>query len=88
MKGAKPSRKTIVGTVVSGKMDKTVTVEWKTRKRHPLYKKFVTRHAKIKAHDGKNESSVGDLVKIAETRPISKTKSWVVVEVMEKAQKG
>ncbi|MFH1552735.1 MAG: 30S ribosomal protein S17 [Candidatus Omnitrophota bacterium] len=88
MKGAKPNRKTIVGTVVSGKMDKTVTIEWETRKRHPLYKKFVTRHAKIKAHDEKNESSVGDLVKIAETRPISKTKSWVVVEVLEKAQKG
>lgn len=88
MKGSKPNKRTIVGSVVSDKMDKTITVEWERRIRHPLYKKFVTKHAKIKAHDAKNEASMGDLVKIIETRPISKGKSWRVVEILEKAQRG
>ncbi len=88
MKSSKPIKKTIIGTVVSDKMDKTVTVEWQTYKKHPVYKKFFKQHHKLKAHDEKNEVSIGDRVKIAEARPISKNKSWRVVEIMEKAQRG
>lgn len=86
MKGAKPIKKSIVGTVVSDKMDKTVTVEREVHKKHPIYKKSIKRHARIKAHDEKNEAAVGDVVRIVESRPISKTKSWRVVEILEKAQ--
>lgn len=88
MKQRKPNKRTIVGTVISDKMDKTVTIKWETRKKHPLYKKFVKRQTKIKAHDEKNEASAGDTVKVIECRPISKEKSWRVVEIVEKAQKG
>jgi len=82
---SKSKAKVIVGTVTSDKMDKSVTVEWNTRKRHPIYKKFVRRHIKIKAHDEKNEVRAGDVVKIIETKPISKNKCWKVVEVITKA---
>lgn len=88
MKGSKPNKKTLVGTVISDKMDKTVTIEWETKKRHPIYKKFIKQFTKIKAHDEKNEASMGDLVKIIETRPISKFKSWRVAEILEKAKEG
>lgn len=88
MKGGIPNKKTLVGTVVGDKMDKSVTVQWETRKRHPLYKKFITTHAKIMVHDEKNEASAGDLVRIMEARPISKKKTWRVVEILKKAQKG
>ena len=88
MKGIRPKKKTVIGTVVSDKMDKTVTIRWETRKRHPLYKKFVKEHMKIKAHDGKNEASIGDLVKVVETRPVSRDKCWRVVEIIEKAKRG
>ncbi|MFH1665606.1 MAG: 30S ribosomal protein S17 [Candidatus Omnitrophota bacterium] len=88
MKGSKPNKKIIIGLVVSDKMDKTVTVQWETRKKHPLYKKFVKGHKKMKAHDAKNEAKTGDLVKIVEVRPISRDKTWRVVEVLEKAQRG
>ena len=87
MKGSKPNKKTIVGTVVSDKMEKTVTILWETRKMHPIYKKFVKGHKRIKAHDDKSEAAMGDLVRIEETRPISKDKKFKVVEVLEKAQK-
>ncbi|MGB2601906.1 MAG: 30S ribosomal protein S17 [Candidatus Omnitrophota bacterium] len=83
-----PNKKTIVGTVVSDKMDKTVTVQWETRKKHRLYKKFVKERTKIKAHDEKNEAEKGDLVKVIESRPMSKDKAWRVVEILEKAQRG
>jgi small subunit ribosomal protein S17 len=83
-----PNKKTIVGTVVSDKMDKTVTVLWETRKKHRLYKKFVKERTKIKAHDEKNEAEKGDLVKVIESRPMSKDKAWRVVEILEKAQRG
>ena len=86
MKPARPNKKTIVGTVVSDKTDKTITVLWETRKMHPIYKKFVKRHKKITAHDEKNEAGAGDLVKVIETRPISKTKIWRLVKVIEKAE--
>ena len=81
-------KKTIVGTVISDKMDKTVTVMLETRKKHPLYKKYINWHKKLKAHDDTNRASVGDKVKIMETRPISKGTTFQVVEVIEKAQKG
>ena len=87
-KEASKSKKTIIGTVVSDKMDKTVTVGWEVKKRHPMYRKFVKSRVKVKAHDEKNESTVGDLVKIIETRPVSKDKNWKVIEIIEKAQRG
>ncbi|MBD3296830.1 MAG: 30S ribosomal protein S17 [Candidatus Omnitrophica bacterium] len=87
MKGKIPNKKSIIGTVVSDKMDKTVTISWETRKRHPLYKKFVKSHRKIKAHDEKNQASMGDLVKIQQTRPVSKEKSFRIIEILEKGQK-
>ena len=87
MKKSKPNKRIIVGTVVSDKMDKTITVELERRKRHPIYKKFVKEHSKIKAHDNKNEAAVGDVVKMIETRPISKEKTWRVVEILEKSAK-
>jgi small subunit ribosomal protein S17 len=84
----RPLKKTIVGTVISDKMDKTVTVLWETRKRHPLYKKFVRKHKKIKAHDEKNEAAVGDLVRVIETRPISRKKSWMLTDILKKVEGG
>jgi len=87
LKKSKPNKRIIVGTVVSDKMDKTITVELEIRKRHPIYEKFVKKHSKIKAHDSKNEAAVGDIVKMIETRPISKEKTWRVVEILEKSAK-
>lgn len=81
-------KKTLIGTVVSDKMDKAVTLQLEERKRHPLYKKFVTRHKKLKARDSKNEATVGDVVRVIETRPLAKEINWKVVEIIEKAQKG
>lgn len=84
MENKKPKKKIVVGTVTSDKMDKTVTVQFEVRKKHPLYKKFVKSYVKIKAHDDKNEASIGDLIKAEETRPISKEKHWRVIEILEK----
>ena len=81
-------RKTKIGTVISDKMTKTVTVQWETKKMHPLYKKFVVRHKKIKARDEKSEAKTGDVVKVVETRPLSKEVNWKVVEIVKKAHKG
>jgi len=88
VKSKRPNKKNIVGIVVSDKMNKGIIVELETRKRHPLYKKFVKEHSKVKTHDEKNEAVVGDLVKLVETRPISKDKCWRIVEILEKAQRG
>lgn len=77
-------RKTRVGTVVSNKTDKTVTVMVERRFPHPLYGKGVRRTKKYHAHDEKNEYQTGDVVKIMETRPLSKTKRWRVVELIER----
>ena len=85
MKGSRPTKKTVTGVVVSDKMDKTVTVQLEIRKRHPIYKKFVKSHTKLKAHDSKNEATKGDVVKVTECRPVSKEKTWRVVEILEKA---
>ena len=78
-------RKTMVGTVVSDKMDKTIVVAIETRVKHPIYKKTVKRTYKLKAHDEENQCQEGDKVKVMETRPLSKDKRWRVVEIVEKA---
>ena len=79
-------RKTRIGVVSSNKMDKTITVNVERKVKHPLYGKFVKKTTKFHAHDDKNECSIGDLVKIMETRPLSKTKRWRLVEVVEKVK--
>jgi small subunit ribosomal protein S17 len=79
-------RKVRQGYVVSDKMDKTVVVEVQRRTTHPLYRKTVTRTEKYHAHDEANDVNVGDLVRIVETRPLSKTKRWRVVDVIERAK--
>ena len=79
-------RKTNVGRVVSNKMDKTIVVAIADRVAHPLYKKIVKRTYKLKAHDEKNECTIGDRVRVMETRPLSKEKRWRLVEVIEKAK--
>ena len=79
-------RKTRIGEVVSDKMDKTIVVAIKTKVRHPLYGKMVNRTRKFKAHDENNECGIGDTVKIMETRPLSKTKRWRLVEIIERAK--
>jgi small subunit ribosomal protein S17 len=79
-------RKTRRGYVVSDKMDKTVVVEVEDRVKHPLYGKVLRRSSKVKAHDEANSAGVGDLVLITETRPLSATKRWRVVEILERAK--
>jgi small subunit ribosomal protein S17 len=79
-------RKVRVGRVTSDKMDKTVIVQVTSLKSHPLYKKTVQRRVRFKAHDESNQCGVGDLVRIMESRPISKDKRWRVVEIVEKAK--
>ena len=79
-------RKTRVGKVVSDKMDKTVVVTIKNRVRHPLYNKIVKRTYKLKAHDENNECLIGDVVKVMETRPLSKDKRWRLVEIISRAK--
>jgi small subunit ribosomal protein S17 len=76
------SKRTLVGRVVSNKMDKTVTVLVERRVKHPIYGKFVVRTTKLHAHDETNQINEGDLVEIAETRPVSKTKTWTVTRVV------
>ena len=79
-------RKVREGFVVSDKMDKTVVVEVQDRVKHPLYGKVITKTARLKAHDEVNEAGIGDRVRIMETRPLSATKRWRVVEIVEKAK--
>ena len=79
-------RKTRVGQVVSDKMDKTIVVAIEDSVQHKLYKKIVKRTYKLKAHDENNECGVGDIVRVMETRPLSKDKRWRVVEIVEKAK--
>lgn len=77
--------RTLSGRVVSDKMDKTVTVLIERRVKHPVYGKIINRSSRIKAHDESNQCGIGDLVSIQESRPLSKTKAWTLVEVIEKA---
>ncbi|MGC0250054.1 30S ribosomal protein S17 [Pseudactinotalea sp. Z1748] len=79
-------RKTRRGYVVSDKMDKTVVVEVEDRVKHPLYGKVIRRSTRVKAHDEANEAGVGDLIRIMETRPLSATKRWRIVSIVEKAK--
>ncbi len=79
-------RKTKVGIVTSNKMDKTITVKVERKVKHPLYGKFVKKSTQFHAHDEKNECSIGDTVRIMETRPLSKTKRWRLDTVIEKVK--
>ena len=83
---ARGYRKSRRGYVVSDKMDKTIVVEVEDRVKHPLYGKVIRRTSKVKAHDESNSAGVGDLVLINETRPLSATKRWRLVEILEKAK--
>ena len=76
------SKKTLIGTVVSDKMQKTVVVRVTTMKRHPIYTKLVQTSVKLKVHDEKNSAHTGDTVRIEETRPLSKEKRWKLVEIL------
>lgn len=86
MEVKKSNKKTFTGTVVSDKMDKTVTVLVSTRQLHPLYKKYITRSKKYKAHDETNDANEGDTVRIIESRPMSRDKRWRLLEVVERAK--
>jgi small subunit ribosomal protein S17 len=86
VQNADRGRQTLQGIVVSDKMDKTIVVEITMRMLHPLYKKYVTRSKRIKAHDEKNEAHEGDTVRVVETRPLSRDKRWRLAEVVEKAK--
>jgi small subunit ribosomal protein S17 len=79
-------RKTRTGVVVSDGMNKTVVVRVESRRPHRLYEKMVRRTSKLHAHDEANEAKVGDVVRLMETRPLSKTKRWRIVEIVEKAK--
>ncbi len=83
---AREQRKVLVGRVTSDKMDKTIVVQVERLKRHALYGKVIRFHKKYKAHDEENSAHMGDLVKIIESKPISKEKRWALVEVLERGQ--
>jgi len=85
MTAAENRTRTATGKVVSNKMDKTITVLVERRVKHPVYGKYITRSSKIHAHDEQNSCSVGDTVMVAESRPLSKSKTWKLVEVVESA---
>ena len=82
----KPAKRSFVGIVTSDKMDKTIVVSVSTKKLHRLYKKYVTRVKKCKAHGEKNHAPVGDKVRIVECRPLSKEKCWRLAEIIERAR--
>ena len=79
-------KRVLTGRVVSNKMQKTIVVAIERRRLHPLYKKYLTRTKKIKAHDEGNQAGIGDLVRVIESRPISKEKCWRLAEILEKAK--
>ena len=79
-------RKERIGVVSSNKMDKSITVAFKWKEKHPMYGKFVNKTKKFHVHDEKNECNIGDTVRIMETRPLSKTKRWRLVEIIERAK--
>ncbi len=80
--------RTVTGKVVSNKMDKTITVLVERKEKHPIYGKFVRRSTKLHAHDADNVCQMGDIVTIRESRPLSKSKTWVLVQVEEQANKA
>ena len=75
----------LTGKVVSNSRDKTIAVLVERKVRHPIYKKYIKRSTKVHAHDEKNECGLGDVVRVSESKPFSKTKNWVLVEVVEKS---
>ncbi len=86
MENTRNLRKERIGVVVSNKMDKTIVVAEKRKVMHPIYGKFVNKTSKFYAQDDKNDCNIGDTVKIMETRPLSKTKGWRLVEIIERAK--
>jgi small subunit ribosomal protein S17 len=82
----KEQRRVLVGRVLSNRMDKTVVVEVERTQRHPLYGKVITMRKKYKAHDAENACQIGDLVRMVESRPLSREKRWVVTEILERAE--
>ena len=86
MAEAQKTIRTLTGRVVSDKMDKTITVLIERRVKHPIYGKYLKRSTKLHAHDEQNQCKIGDKVTISETRPLSKTKSWALVEVVERVE--
>lgn len=85
MSGAEKRTRVLTGKVVSNKMDKTITVLIERREKHPVYGKYITRSSKVHAHDENNACGMGDTVTVAESRPISKSKTWKLVEIVETA---
>ena len=85
MSEIKTSSRTLSGRIVSDKMDKTITVLAERRVKHPVYGKILTKSSKIKAHDDSNDANMGDLVTIAECRPVSKDKAWKLINIDERA---
>ena len=85
MSEIKTSSRTLSGRIVSDKMDKTITVLVERRVKHPVYGKILTKSSKIKAHDDSNDASLGDLLTIAECRPVSKDKAWKLINIDERA---
>jgi small subunit ribosomal protein S17 len=86
MSATESMKRTQTGLVISNKMDKTVTVLLERQVKHALYGKYIKRSTKVRAHDENNDCGEGDKVRIAECRPVSKSKSWQVVEILERAQ--
>jgi small subunit ribosomal protein S17 len=86
MSEQKVNKRTLTGKVVSDKMDKTITVKVERQVKHPIYGKFIKRSTKVHAHDEANECKMGDTVTVIESRPLSKSKSWQLVEVVERAK--
>lgn len=87
MSEQKAIAKTVIGKVVSDKADKTIVVEIMSKVKHPLYGKYIKRYSKMRAHDAENKCKIGDKVEIQQSRPLSKTKSWVLVQVIESIEK-
>lgn len=88
LESAERRTRTVTGRVVSNRMDKTITVLIERRVRHPVYGKYLTRSSRVHAHDADNRCAIGDLVTVAQTRPISKSKSWALVEIVEKVERA
>lgn len=86
MEAVRNLRKERIGVVVSNKMDKSITIAVESRVKHPMYGKFIKKTSKFMAHDENNDCSIGDTVKIMETRPLSKNKNWRLVEIIEKVK--
>jgi small subunit ribosomal protein S17 len=86
MENTRNFRRERLGVVVSNKMEKSIVIAVKTKMKHPIYGKFVNKTSKFTAHDEKNECGIGDTVRVAETRPLSKNKRWRLVEIIERAK--